>query len=432
MERIEVEITGLGHEGEGVGRAAGIVTFVAGALPGETALAEVVERKKSFQRCRLVKVLRPSAQRATPPCSVFAECGGCQVQHMSYEDTLEWKRLRVDDTLQRIGKLEGVKVNPVLGMENPWRYRNKVQLQAGILDGKTVLGYYSHKTRRLVRFSDCLLVPPLFNQLRDFLEGFLARHIKPGKLEHVVLRYSPVSGEVMAGFVGDLPDAPWGEIPRDFAQVKSVVIADPKSGRVRVGAGSSEIRDQIYGRDFTLSFHSFVQVNPAQTWVLYQKALEHAGLTGAERVVDAYCGIGTITLALAGAAKEVIGVEVSEQAVQDARENARLNRVENAVFYASPAEEILPRLAAEGQRASVVVVDPPRRGCEEEALRAIVEMGPERIVYVSCDPATLARDLARLQPEGYWPSEVQPMDMFPWTAHVESIIMMTYSGQKGK
>ena len=432
MERIEVEITGLGHEGEGVGRAAGIVTFVPGALPGESTLAEIIERKKNFQRCRLVEVLRPSVQRAVPPCSVFGECGGCQLQHMSYQASLDWKRLRVQDTLSRIGKLGGVKVNPVLGMEDPWRYRNKVQLQAGILDGKTVLGYHSHKTRRLVRFDDCLLIPPLFNQLRGYLEGFLARHIEPGKLEQVVLRYSPASGEVMAGLVGDLPDAPWGEIPRDFAQVKSVVIADPKTGKVKVGAGGSEIRDQIYGRDFTLSFHSFVQVNPVQTEVLYQKALEYAGLTGTETVVDAYCGIGTITLALARAAKEVIGVEVSDQAVQDARENARLNRVENAVFYASPAEEVLPRLAAEGQKASVVVVDPPRRGCEEEALRAVVEMGPERIIYVSCDPATLARDLARLQLADYQALEVQPVDMFPWTAHVESIIMMTNSGSKGK
>ncbi len=425
MERIEVEITGLGHEGEGVGRAAGIVTFVPGALPGERVLAEIVERKKSFQRCRLAEVLRSSPKRINPPCSVFTECGGCQLQHLSYEASLDWKRGRVEDTLLRIGKLEGVKVNPVLGMENPWRYRNKVQLQAGTVDGKMALGYYSHKTRRLVRFSDCLLVPPVFNQLRDYLEEFLAcQGVEPARLEQVVLRYSPATGEVMTGFVGELLNAQWGEILRDFPQVRSLVIADPKTGRVRVGAGGSEIRDEIFDRDFSLSFQSFVQVNPVQTEVLYQKALEYAGLTGIETVVDAYCGIGSITLALARAAKQVIGVEVAEQAVRDARKNARLNGVENVSFYASPAEEILPRLAAEGQKASVVVVDPPRRGCEEEALRAIVEMGPERIVYVSCDPATLARDLARLRLAGYQALEVQPVDMFPWTVHVETVTLL--------
>lgn len=433
MERVKLVITGLGHEGEGVGRVDGKATFVPGALPGETVLADIVEKKKTFQRGLLVEVLERSRERIDAPCSVFEDCGGCQLQHLKYKAALDWKRTRVEDALRRIGKLDVVDVKPVLGMDSPWRYRNKVQLQAGQLEGKLTLGYYSHKTKRLVPFTDCLLIPTMFNNIRNYLVDFLNGHkVTPCRLQQVVIRYSPVTGELMAGFIGELPSLPWEQVLLDLPNIKSLVMFCPDTGKVRLLAGKETIQDWIFGSEFSLSFPSFVQINPDQTRVLYTKVLEYAGLTGQETVIDAYCGIGTITLALARSAQRAIGVEISQQAVRDARENARANGINNAGFHAAPAEKILPQLAAGGVKADVIVVDPPRKGCEQAALDAIVRMGPRRIVYVSCDPATLARDLCRLQDAGYPTLEVQPVDMFPWTAHVECIIMMTYCGSKGK
>ena len=426
MDGVRVVITGLGHEGEGVGRVEGLATFVPGALPGETVLCALRERKKTYQRGVLLDVLERSVQRIDAPCSVFEECGGCQLQHLKYTAALEWKRTRVEDALKRIGKLDKVRVNTVLGMESPWRYRNKVRLQVGKVNGKLALGYHSHKTNRLVSFNDCLLIPPVLNSLRNRLVDFLnERGVNSTALKQVVMRYSQVSGEVMIGFVGQLPRLSWERLTEDFPVVKSIVMLNPANGRVELLAGEETIQDWIFGSEFRLSFQSFVQVNPEQTKVLYHKVLEYAGLTGKETVIDVYCGIGTITLALASQAKCAIGIEVVEQAVRDARESTAANGVENAEFHAAPAEKVLPELASRGVRADVVVVDPPRKGCERAALDAIVKMGPVRIVYVSCDPATLARDLVFLQEAGYEAVKVQPVDMFPWTAHVETVVLIT-------
>jgi 23S rRNA (uracil1939-C5)-methyltransferase len=243
-------------------------------------------------------------------------------------------------------------------------------------------------------------------------------------LEQVIIRYSPQTMEVMLGSVGTLPKLPWESVKKEFPEIKSILTVNPKSRGVHVLLGAGTIRDQVFGNQFTLSLQSFSQVNPTQTEVLYAKTLEYAGLTGTEAVVDAYCGIGTITLALARRAKSAIGIEVVAQAVRDARENAKLNNINNVEFYAAPTEKILPELAEKGLKADVVVLDPPRSGCEKVALEAIVSINPKRIVYVSCDPATLARDLGFLQERGYRTLEVQPVDMFPWTAHVETVVLL--------
>lgn len=401
-----------------------MATFIPGALPGETVLAEIVQKKKSFQRGLLTEVLKPASDRIDAPCSVFEDCGGCQLQHLNYNASLAWKQSRVVGVLERIGKLPGVKVHPVLGMAEPWRYRNKVQLQGGRAGGKAALGYFSSKTNRLVPFADCLLLPQVFNRLKDYVQEFLHSNWPGMRAKQVVIRRSAATGEVMLGVVGECPPLPWEDILNRFPQVKSIVVVDPAARQTRLVAGKSKIHDTIFGNHFMLSFQSFTQVNPTQTEVLYAKALEYAGLTGNQTVADVYCGIGTITLALAAQARKAVGVEIIQQAVLDARENARRNGVDNVEFYAGPAELVLPRLAAEGLRADVAVVDPPRAGCEQAALEAIVEMGPRRIVYVSCDPATLARDLAWLKERGYDPVEVQPVDMFPWTAHVETVVLI--------
>jgi 23S rRNA (uracil1939-C5)-methyltransferase len=421
----KISITGLGHEGEGVGRVDGIATFIPGALPGETVLVNIKEKKKSFQRGSLEEILEPSPERIAAPCQVYEECGGCQLQHLDYNASLVWKKQRVEDALERIGKLSGVTVKPVLGMQEQWRYRNKVQLQAGEINGKLELGYYSKKSNRLVPFTDCLLISPLFNSIRAYLVNFFNENrITKANLEQVIIRYSPQTMEVMLGLVGTLPKLPWESVKKEFSQIKSIVAVNPKSRGVQVLLGAGTIRDQVFGNQFTLSLQSFSQVNPTQTEVLYAKTLEYAGLTGTEAVVDAYCGIGTITLALARRAKSAIGIEVVAQAVRDARENAKLNNINNVEFYAAPTEKILPELAEKGLKADVVVLDPPRSGCEKVALEAIVSINPKRIVYVSCDPATLARDLGFLQERGYRTLEVQPVDMFPWTAHVETVVLL--------
>lgn len=259
MELFEVLITGLGHEGEGVGRLEGIATFVPGALPGEIVEIEVTEKKKNFQRGLLKRVVNPSPARIDAPCSVFEECGGCQLQHMSYDASLAWKRKRVEDVLQRIGKLTGVKVQPVLGMDNPWRYRNKAQLQVGPGD----LGYFSSKTNRLVPFDDCLLLPALFNEIKNSMVEFLGQ--EGHYPQQVVFRYSSTEDEVMLGIVGQSPDLCWDRFLRKFSQIKSVVKLNPHSGEVKVLAGKSKIRDRIFGHDFMLSFQSFTQVNTLQT-----------------------------------------------------------------------------------------------------------------------------------------------------------------------
>lgn len=444
------DIIGIGHEGEGVGRVDGFTLFIQGALPGEKVLAKVMKLKKQFGYAKLLKVLEPSTDRVEPPCPVYKQCGGCQLQHLSYEAQLKWKRQSVVDSLERIGKLnmDGITIHPTLGMSDPWRYRNKAQVPLGNSEGGLIAGFYATGSHRIIDMNECLIQHDDTNQIiREVrrIAGGLGitaydeeRHT--GLLRHVVVRVGFATGQIMVVLVlnGD-------KLPNEKELVEGIVAAVPGVASVclnvnrektnvifgqktKVLWGAEVIYDSIGDVKFAISARSFYQVNPVQTEVLYGKALEYAELTGVETVIDAYCGIGTISLFLAQQAKQVYGVEIVPEAIVDARKNAELNGIGNVEFVVGAAEEVMPRWQEQGVRGDVVVVDPPRKGCDQALLDAIIAMKPERVVYVSCNPSTLARDLRVLEDGGYRTVEVQPVDMFPHTVHIEAVVSLVYKG----
>nr|WP_245955052.1 23S rRNA (uracil(1939)-C(5))-methyltransferase RlmD [Paenibacillus flagellatus] len=456
-ETVTAEVIGIGHEGEGVGRANGFTLFIRGALPGERVRARVTGLKKQFGYAELVEVLEASADRLVPPCPVYDECGGCQLQHLGYEAQLAAKRRIVADSLQRIGKLrvagegadsaagEGaVIVRPTIGMKDPWRYRNKIQVPIGEREGGLVGGFYAAGSRRIVDADRCLIASEEADDAVRVVKAIARELGVPaydadtglGALRHVVVKTGYRTGETMVVLVTAGPELPQAErfaakIAEAIPGVESVChnVSDGSPGAVmgpetKVLWGRDRIYDAIGDVRFAISAHSFYQVNPVQTEALYGAALEYAGLTGEETVIDAYCGVGTISLFLARRAKRVYGVELVPEAVRDAQRNAELNGIDNAVFEAGRAEEVLPAWQERGIRADVIVVDPPRKGCDAALLDTIVAMRPARVVYVSCNPSTLARDLRVLEDGGFRTVEAQPVDMFPWTAHVECVIGM--------
>ncbi|MFZ5825067.1 MAG: 23S rRNA (uracil(1939)-C(5))-methyltransferase RlmD [Bacillota bacterium] len=448
-QTIEVAIHGLGHGGEGVGRYEGLTVFIPGGAPGDRLVARVSEVKKNYARASLVRVAEPSPHRVEPPCPVVGECGGCQLQHIAYDAQLDLKRQQVVDAITRVGKLEGVTVHPTLGMPEPWQYRNKAQFPFGYRSGKVVAGFFAPGTHRIVDIEQCEIQHPLANQIMREVKA-LARiygvriydeRTHSGVLRHVLGRVGRGTGEAMAVLVTNGREFPFGEeiaqglLERIPGLVSVVQNINPQQTNVILGreskilAGKDHITDYIGDLKFNISPLSFFQVNPAQTEVLYGKALEYAALTGTETVLDIYCGIGTISLFLAKQAREVVGIEWAREAVADARENAERNGVANAQFIAGDAAVEMPRLAEEGVRADVIVLDPPRKGCDEPVLEAMAQVRPQRIVYVSCNPASLARDLGRLGALGYRTLEVQPVDMFPHTAHVECVARLEWCGQ---
>ena len=446
-EEVVVEVEGLGHEGEGVGRAGGFALFVPGALPGEKVRAKVRELKKRYGCADLLEVLEPSPERIQPPCPVFGRCGGCQLQHMEYDAQLRWKRKMVTDALERIGKLDlgRVTVHPTLGMAEPRHYRNKAQVPAGTRGGRLVAGFYAMNSRRIVETDACLIQHEMNNRVVEAVRRIAAElgitgyneETRSGHLRHIVVRTGFATGEVMVVLVTN------GErLPRAAELCERIAAAVPgvKSICQNVNTSRTPVvmgdrtkalwgRDVIYDRigdvEFAISAESFYQVNPAQTEVLYRKALDYAGLTGAETVIDAYCGIGTISLFLARKAKRVYGVEIVPEAIEDAKRNAELNGIRNVEFAVGRAEDVLPRWHEAGVDADVIVVDPPRKGCERSLLETIIAMKPKRVVYVSCNPSTLARDLRILEDGGFRTVEVQPVDMFPHSGHVETVVLMS-------
>ncbi|WP_020619043.1 23S rRNA (uracil(1939)-C(5))-methyltransferase RlmD [Paenibacillus daejeonensis] len=472
-EIVTAEIVGLTHEGEGVGRVNGFTLFVRGALPGERVQAKVLKVKKQYGYAKMLEILEASPDRVSPPCEIFNQCGGCQLQHMSYEAQLRWKRQHVVDNLQRIGKLQiaggeeqsGVIVHDTLGMHDPWRYRNKAQVPVGMSGsswgqthpkgarkeergtadvGELIAGFYAQGSHRIIDMESCLIqderndeVVRLVKQIGRRL-GITAYDEQSGRglLRHVVARTGYISGEMMIVLVTNGQRIPqveqWIEsIRAELPAVTSIVQNVNKKNtnvifgdETRVLWGNEVIYDELDGIRFAISARSFYQVNPQQTVALYRKAVEYAGLTGNENVIDAYCGIGTISLFLARQAGHVYGVEIVPEAIEDAKQNAELNQIDNTTFEAGPAEVVIPRWKQEGNKPDVIVVDPPRKGCDSELLETILAMQPERVVYVSCNPSTLARDLRVLEDGGYRTVEVQPVDMFPWTVHVESVALL--------
>ncbi|WHX49983.1 23S rRNA (uracil(1939)-C(5))-methyltransferase RlmD [Paenibacillus woosongensis] len=466
-DEVVIDIIGMNHDGEGVGRADGYTLFVAGALPGEKVLVKVLKTKKQYGYAKLLELREASPDRVAPPCGIYDKCGGCQLQHWSYAGQLAWKRQHVVDALERIGKLrvaaegdagavlggdgasegaahgdEGIVVLPTLGMAEPWRYRNKAQVPIGVTDGALVGGFYARGSHRIVDMETCLIqhehnddvvtrVKAIGSEL-----GITAYDEETGRglLRHVVVKKAFHTGEMMLVLVTNGQDIPhveaWvGLIREQLPQVVSICQnINTKQTNVifgdetRVLWGRDVIYDYIGDVQFAISARSFYQVNPVQTEVLYSKTVEYAGLTGRETVIDAYCGIGTISLFLAQHAERVYGVEIVKEAIDDARSNAELNGMKHVTFEVGASEDVIPRWKEQGIQADVIVVDPPRKGCDPRLLETILEMKPERVVYVSCNPSTLARDLRILEDGGYRTLEVQPVDMFPHTVHVECVI----------
>jgi 23S rRNA (uracil1939-C5)-methyltransferase len=459
-QRVECVINGLTHDGEGVGRVEGYTLFVHAALPGEKVQAEVVSIGKSFGKARMTELIEGSTHRQTPPCTIYDTCGGCQLQHLSYAEQLRWKRQHVVDNLVRIGKLSvegeaGVRkeelvgaanvpviVHPTIGMTDPWRYRNKAQVPIGFAEGGLIGGFYELGSQDIVEMDTCLIqqeqneetVRAVKEAAKMLDISAYSRVTGRGLLRHVVVRHAVTTGQRMVVLVTNGIDIPHAQelislirekVPGVMSICQSVNTAATSiifGEETKVLWGEDVIYDEIDGIQFAISPRSFFQVNPEQTERLYSTAVEYASLTGEETVIDAYCGIGTISLFLARYARRVYGVEIVPEAIEDARRNAVLNEVRNVEFAVGAAEVVMPQWQMDGITPDVIVVDPPRKGCDSALIATMLELRPARIVYVSCNPSTLARDLRLLEDGGYRTVEVQPVDMFPHTTHVECVV----------
>ncbi|WP_192868055.1 23S rRNA (uracil(1939)-C(5))-methyltransferase RlmD [Calderihabitans maritimus] len=438
-QEVEICIDNINHQGEGVGRYRGFALFVPYTVPGEKILARVIQVKKNYARGELVEVLEKRRERVLPRCHNFGRCGGCHLQHIDYPSQLKIKRELVQEALRRIGGLQDVLVHPVIGMKEPWYYRNRVQLHVGERNGELVIGFYAPGTRRLVEAERCLLFPPelapVIERMKQLFQhcGIKAYRHGKGILRHLVLKKSRSTGEVMLVVVTYTNSFPGGEmiaekLMAEFPEVVSVLQNVNRSRsplvlgpRFRLIKGKETIREKIGPFQFLISAPSFFQVNPEQTEILYHKVVEYIEPLKPETVVDVYCGTGTIAIFLSQTARKIIGIETVAAAVEDARVNAALNRVHNCEFRVGTAEEVIPELEREQLELQAVVLDPPRRGCDRRVLGAVARLNPRRIIYVSCDPATLARDLKILQELGYHARQVQPVDMFPHTYHIETV-----------
>ncbi|MCL2545020.1 MAG: 23S rRNA (uracil(1939)-C(5))-methyltransferase RlmD [Clostridia bacterium] len=445
---VEMEVSGFGLDAEGVCRHgdAGMAVFVPGALPGERIRARIVKVEKRHAFARLEGIDRASADRAEPPCPVYRRCGGCAAQHMTYARTLEFKRIQVRDCLARIGgdALAGLQVPAVLGMDEPWHYRNKGSFPVSGQPGAPRIGFYAPRSHEVIDAPmGCMIQHPTANGLVAAVRAWMEAHrVAPydeaahaGALRHIVVRTAR-DGRAMVTLVSREPSLPATEELLEALRgaapgLASVMLCHNPArtnvifeGPVRALWGADAIEDTLCGLRFRVSPHSFFQVNPAQTEALYARALAFAALTGSETVVDAYCGAGAISLLLARGARRVIGIESLSAAVADARFNAERNGIENAEFVPDQAERALPELVAHGLAPQVVVVDPPRKGCDPALLAAIAQAAPRRVVYVSCNPATLARDASYLCKAGFRAVAVQPVDMFCWAGGVEAVMLL--------
>ena len=441
-DEITVEIEKFGGE-MGIAHLDGMTLFVQNALPDEQVLARAQKVEKNCAFLKTLRVLRPSEDRQTPPCPYYEKCGGCVCQHMTYSLSLEMKRERVRDALTRIGGIS-VDVPPLLGMDDPWRYRNKTALPVSGMRGSPVIGFYAPRSHRVVPVDGCLIAKEESDEVLRAVRLWMAKFMvepydevtRRGLIRHVMSRVSR-EGKVMAVIVAAKDALPHEQELKALlrAAVPGLVCLylniNKRGDNVILGPenrllfGQERLEDALCGLRYALSPLSFFQVNPVQTEKLYQTALDFADLQGHETVADLYCGAGTISLLLAKKAQSVIGIEIVPQAIRDAEENARRNGIQNAEFHAAAAEELLPKLVEKGLRPDVIVLDPPRKGCEEKVLAAIAQCAPEKVVYVSCDPATLARDAKYLCAHGYAAQKCQSVDMFCQTGHVETVILLS-------
>ena len=443
---VTLEIEDCGIDGEGIGKADGFTVFVKDAVIGDTVTAKIIKAKKNYGYGRLMEVLKPSPYRVEPKCEFARQCGGCQLQALSYDQQLVFKTNKVKGHLERIGGFTDIPMEPIIGMDELFHYRNKAQFPVGRnKEGKIVTGFYAGRTHNIIENRNCALGVAENKEVLDRVIAHMEKYgIEPyneatgkGLVRHVLIRYGYFTKEVMVCLILN-----GNKIPKEEQLVKSLceipgmtsitINVNKKRSNVILGEeirllwGREYITDRIGDISYQISPLSFYQVNPMQTQKLYAKALEYADLHGQETVWDLYCGIGTISLFLAQKAKFVRGVEIVPAAIENAKENAKLNGLENTEFFVGKAEEVLPReYKKNGVYADVIVVDPPRKGCDETLLETMVEMNPKRIVYVSCDSATLARDLKYLCERGYELRKVCPVDQFGMTVHVETVVLLS-------
>ena len=440
-----MNIDDISVDGEGIGRIEGYTMFIEGALPGEKVRVRVVKVGRNHGYGELLDIIEPSPNRVFPPCPYSARCGGCSLQHISYNSQIEFKTRRVRDALERIGKISDVMVHKTIGMQTPWRYRNKAQFPIRMDNGVLSIGFFMPGSHDIVDIDSCMIQHESCDKVIEIIRKFIRKYNIPvyderthrGIVRHVVTRMGFKTGQLMVVIVTNGRRLPYSNelvalltsglpnlisIVQNINSMKTNVILGNENLTLW---GQDHIVDILAGLTFKISPLSFYQVNSAQTEVLYGKVLEYAGLTGKETVIDLYSGIGTISLFLARDAYKVYGIEEVPQAVYDAWENAKINGISNVEFIEGKAEDIIPELVDGGMRADVVVLDPPRKGCDQAVLDALARMAPPRIVYVSCNPATLARDLKFLTEQGYKVEEVQPVDMFPHTTHIECVVLMS-------
>ena len=454
---VTVEITDVGVSGEGIGHVDGYTLFIKDAVIGDVVEAKVMKAKKNYGYARLMKVITPSEYRVEPKCAFARRCGGCQIQEMSYDRQLVFKDQKIRGNLERIGGFTKDQIDtvmqPVVGMEHPFGYRNKAQFPFGTdKEGNPITGFYAGRTHDIIANTDCALGVEQNKEILEIILQYMRENKiksydeKTGKglIRHALIRYGFKTKEIMVCLVVNGKKLPKAErLIEKLIQIEGMtsITISPNTRRDNVIMGDSYeilwgqgyITDYIGNVKYQISPLSFYQVNPVQTEKLYGLALEYADLKGDETVWDLYCGIGTISLFLAQKAKQVYGVEIVPQAIDDAKENAKINAIDNAEFFVGKAEEVLPEYYAEYERehngetarADVIVVDPPRKGCDETLLETIVKMQPEKVVYVSCDSATLARDLKYLCANGYEIKMCRGVDQFPQSVHVETVVLLS-------
>lgn len=437
-----VEILDIGSDGEGIGKIEGYPLFIKDTVPKDLVKVKITKVKKNYGYGRVEQILKPSPDRVEPRCPVARQCGGCTLQHLSYEKQLEYKQKKVKNCLERIGHFENVEsfMEPILGMEEPWHYRNKAQFPVGKKkDGQIITGFYAGRTHSIIDNTHCYIQAEINEEILEIVKKFLKEanisiydeDSHTGLIRHVLTRIGFATGEIMVCLIINGRKLPMEEklvsMLKEIPNMTSISINinQEKTNKI-LGKevitlwGAPVITDYIGDIKYQISPLSFYQVNPKQTKILYSKALEFAQLTGEETVWDLYCGIGTISLFLAQKAKKVYGVEIIPEAIEDARKNAKLNQMQNLEFFVGRAEEVLPEQYKKNQvYADVIVVDPPRKGCDQTLLQTMIKMNPKRIVYVSCDPATLARDLKILCDQGYEMKKVQVVDQFGQGVHCE-------------
>ena len=435
-----VDIVDIGQGGVGIGKYEGFTVFVEGGLIQDKVKVRINKSKKNYAVGDIVEIIEKSPFRVDRICSDdLKDCGGCQIQELDYNKQLELKTSEVKQVISRIGKLENVEIHETIGMQSPCRYRNKAQFPIQNINGSTAIGFYKKKSHDVIPTDMCVIQHDINDKIIKIIKTYIQAYnvsiynetTHTGVLRHLVTKVGFTTNEVMVVLVANGTNLPHlnelaSVLKENILGFKTLVLNVNKAktnvilGKEnKVIYGNGKINDYIGDLVFEISPLSFFQVNPVQTEVLYNKALEYAELKENDTVFDIYCGIGSISLFLAQKATKVYGIEIVEDAIKDAKINAKLNNLNNVEFYVGKAEEVVPKMYSEGKTANVVVVDPPRKGCDEKVLDTIVSMKPDRVVYVSCNPSTLARDLAYLDERGYKCVEIQPVDMFPHTMHVE-------------